>query len=272
MADCGLANLGSCIVEKIFEHFLNLVNAPVRPFLDLTLNLLSEPINLNLFSSLWVIIVYCLSMFYALLIMYSGFNFIISGYDSAKRENAKSWLRNVIIMIILIQASFFLYQLVIDLSSSMTSAILSLVDQSFFTLGTNGFPDLGMSFLLGTLYITSLIITSFVLTIRYAVVAVGVALFPIAIFLYFIPPLKPYGSLIANFLGISIFVTFIDAVFLIGFSKLVNVGVFGEMKIFVLITAFLLISLLMLFLMFFSIIKSSISVCSNVSSLIAKIT
>lgn len=270
MASCGLTNLGSCIVEKLFDYLLNVVNSPIEPFLNLTLNLISAPININLFSSLWAIIIYCISMFYALLIMYSGFNFMISGYDSAKRENAKSWLRNVVIMIILVQASFFIYQLVIDLSSSMTSAMLTLVDQNFFKIGTGGFSDLGMSLTFSFLYINSLIITSFVLTIRYAVVAVGVVLFPLAIFLYFIPPLKSYGALIVNFLGISIFITFLDAILLIGFSKLVSLSMFSQMKTFVLVSAFTLISVMMFLLMFFSIIKSAMGTYSSVAMLIAK--
>ena len=68
-----------------------------------------QKVPIQLFAGLWAIIIYVLSMFYALLMIYAGFQFIISGYDAQKRENAKAWLRNIVIMIILVQASFFIY-------------------------------------------------------------------------------------------------------------------------------------------------------------------
>src|SRR3989338_10470881 len=108
MAECGILNIGSCLPEKLIEYVTSILNAPLQPLLTSIQNLLSEPVQIQLFVSLWAIIIYVLSMFYAFLIIYAGFTFIISGYDSGKRENAKSWLRNILIMIILIQASFFI--------------------------------------------------------------------------------------------------------------------------------------------------------------------
>ena len=267
MPNCSLTNLGTCLVQNLFEFILNLVNAPVQPFLQMTLNLLSSPVNLSLFFSMWVIVIYVLSMFYALLLLGTGLNFMISGYDSEKRENAKQWLINILIMIVLIQASFFIYQLAIDLSATMTSATLTLVDPNFFLLGTGGFSDLGMAILLGFLYIAVLILTTIILAIRYAFVALGVVLFPLAIFFYFIPPLRGYGSLLMNFLGISIFVPVIDAILLAGFAKITTASVFANMQIIVLIGAFVLINILMFFLLFFSIVKAGFSAYTGIKRL-----
>ena len=208
-----------------------------------------------------------LSMFYALLIVASGLSFMISGYDSSKRENAKSWLRNIVIMIILIQASFFLYQLFIDLASAMTSAVLGLIDENFFLISADGISDLGLSILFSFIYLLTLILTALILTLRYAIVAIGVVLLPIGIFFYFLPPLKSYGSLILNFLGIAVFVVFFDAILLIGFSELANIGIFSSMKIVVLISAFVLIDVLMVFLMTFSVIKAGLGVYSDVKKI-----
>jgi len=248
---------------------LNILNAPIQPFLELTLNLLSEPINLTLFFSMWVIIVYVISMFYGLMLVASGFNFIISGYDVVKRENAKQWLRNIVIMIILIQASFFIYQLAIDLSSIMTSAVLTLVDPDFFLISVDDIGDIGLAIVFALIYVLVLIVTALVLVIRYAFVAIGVVLLPLAIFFYFLPPLKSYGSLILNFLGIAIFVTFFDVILLAGFSRLVDVAIFGNMKILILISAFLTISVLMLFLMLFSIVKAGLNVYTDVKKVVS---
>ena len=264
MPTCSLTNLGTCLVQNFFDFILTLINAPIQPLLQSVLDLLSTPVDLTLFFSMWVIIIYVLSMFYALLLMGSGFNFMISGYDSEKRENAKQWMRNVIIMIILVQASYFIYQLIIDLSSVVTSATLTLVDPNFFLLGTGGILDLGLAIFLSLVYVIVLLLTALVLVIRYAFVALGVVLFPIAIFFYFIPALKSYGSLILNFLGISIFVTILDALILAGFGKLTTIGAVSNFQVLVLIAGFILMNLFMVFLLFFAIVKSGMSVYQTV--------
>ena len=248
---------------------LNILNAPIQPFLELTLNLLSEPINLNLFFSMWVIIVYVISMFYGLMLVASGFNFIISGHDVVKRENAKQWLRNIVIMIILIQASFFIYQLAIDLSSIITSAVLTLVDPTFFLISVDDIGDIGLAIVFALIYVLVLIVTALILVIRYAFVAIGVVLLPLAIFFYFLPPLKSYGSLILNFLGIAIFITFFDVILLAGFSKLVDLAIFGGMQILVLISAFMIINVFMILLMFFSIVKAGLNVYTDVKKVVS---
>lgn len=267
MPTCTLTNLGTCLVQNLFEFILNILNAPIQPFLQMTLNLLSSPVNLNLFFSMWVIVIYVLSMFYALLLVGTGFNFMISGYDSEKRDNAKQWLRNIIIMILLIQASFFIYGLAVDLSAIITSTTLTLIDPNFFLLGTGGITDLGLAILFGLVYLLALVFTALVLVIRYAFVAIGVVLFPIAIFFYFMPPLKQYGSLIMNFLGIAIFVTVLDALILAGFGKLTTIGAVNNLQVIVLIAAFVLINIFMFFLLFFAIIKSGTSVYAGIKRL-----
>ena len=107
--ECGLLNLASCIPQKLYDYLINILNSPIQPLLILTKGLLTEPINLETFVSLWAIVLYVLSIFYGLLMLYSGFNFMISGYDVVKRTKAKEWFRNIFIMIVLVQASYFVY-------------------------------------------------------------------------------------------------------------------------------------------------------------------
>ena len=270
MADCGLLDLATCLPEKLAEYLATILNAPLQPLLYMVKGLLSAPIQIQLFASLWAIIIYVLSMFYALLIIHAGFTFMVSGYDAAKREQAKEWLKNIIIMIVLLQASFFIYELVIELSSVMTSTTLSLVNPNFFLLTLDNFTNIGLEILFLVFYILALFVTSIMLTIRYVIVAVGVVLLPLGIFSYFISPLKPYGILVLNFLGIAIFITFLDAIMLIGFSQVVTIPLFANFKILVMIAAFLVINLMMFFLMFFSIIKAALNLGTKVAAFAAK--
>ena len=124
---------------------------------------------------------------------------------------------------------------------------------------------LGLALTLGIVYVVVLILTTLVLTLRYAIVAMGVVLFPIGIFFYFLPPLRSFGSLILNILGIAIFITFLDALLLIGFSSLMNVGIFSQFQIVILIAAFLLIDILMVVLLFFAITKAAFGIYNKFS-------
>lgn len=272
MAECSLLNLATCLPEKFFQYLVSIINAPIKPLLSFVKVLLSEPINLSLFVSLWAIIIYLISMFYGLLLLYSGFNFMISGYDVQKREQAKAWLRNIVIMVVLIQSSFLIYELAIEISSILTTAILSLLDKNFFLLTFDNIINIGLQLIFFFVYLLALLLTTIILIIRYVIVAVGVVFFPIAIFFYFIPPLRQYGSLILNFLGITVFITFFDSIILIGFSKLLEIQLFSTMKILVMISAFLFIDALMFFLMFFSIIKAGMNIATKVGGVIARFT
>lgn len=257
MAECGLLSLATCLPQKFFEYIESFLNAPLQPLLDMVNGLLTAQVNLQLFASFWAIIIYILSIFYAFLIMYSGIMFLISGHDIVKREQAKDWLKNILIMIILVQTSFFIYELVVLISSALTSATLGLIAENYFKLQLDSIGNIALAMILYLYFIIVLLITAILLVIRYALVAIGIVLFPISIFCYFIPPLRSYGTLILNILGVSIFITFIDAIFLAGFSKLVEQPIFADMKIIVITSSFTLINGFMILIFLFAVIRAA---------------
>jgi len=256
--ECGLLNLSACLPQKLYDFFINILNSPIQPLLTLTKALMTEPIKLEAFVSLWAIILYVLSIFYGLLMLYSGFNFMISGYDAAKRAKAKEWFRNIFIMIVLVQASYFIYSAVIDVNSLLTAGVISLVDQKFFLITADNIVNIGLQFFFAFIYVITLILTVIMLTFRYIIVAAGVVFVPIGIFLYFIPPVNSYGRLILNFLGTCIFITFFDSLILLVCSKLIDIPIFQNFKILVMITAFAIVNFLMFYFIIFSALKSAV--------------
>jgi hypothetical protein len=256
--ECGLLNLSACIPQKLYDFFINILNSPIQPLLTLTKALMTEPIKLEAFVSLWAIILYVLSIFYGLLMLYSGFNFMISGYDVVKRTKAKEYFRNIFIMIVLVQASYFIYSAVIDVNSLLTAGVISLVDQKFFLITADNIVNIGLQFFFAFLYVITLILTVIMLTFRYIIVAGGVVFVPIGIFLYFIPPVNNYGKLILNFLGTCIFITFFDSLILLVCSKLIDIPIFQNFKILVMITAFAIVNFLMFYFIIFSALKSAV--------------
>lgn len=267
--ECSITNLGSCLAEKFFEFLLGILNAPIKPLLDLTYNLLTKPVNIDIFSGVWGVIVYVLSMFYGLLLIYVGFRFLIAGYSLEQREKAKKSLANVIIMMVLVQASFYLYSLSIEITASVTTVILNMLQKDFFLITIDNITNIGLEFLFIIPYIISILLTLIFLTIRYIIVSMGVLFFVIGIFLYFIEPLNHYGRLIINFLFATISITFFYSLIFLGASKLLEVGAFENFKIMVMIGAFCLVNLLSIFLLAFVIIKSAFKIAAPVTKIIS---
>ena len=266
--ECGLLNLASCIPEKIYDFVIVIINSPISPLLGLVKSLLTEPVNPSLFAPLWAIVLYILSLFYGILMLYSGFNFIFSGYDAIKRAKAKNWFMNIFIMIVLIQASFFIYEIILDFESLLTAGIINLVDESFFMITADNLINIGLQFFFSVFYVLTLFSVVLFLTLRYIIVAVGVVFIPIGIFCYFISPLNGYGKLIFNFLGVCIFITFFDSLIILVCSQIVQIPVFENFKILVMISAFGMTNFLMFYLMFFSAIKSAMKTAENNSGVV----
>lgn len=260
MSDCGLTNLAVCLPEKFFEYLITIVNAPLEALLRLVKNLLSEPVNVSLFHSFWAIIIYIISIFYGLFFLFAGFNFMISGYNAEKRENAKVWMRNVVLMVLFVQASYIIYSLIIELNSLLTMGVINMIDPNFFLLSVDNFASIGMQLMNYTLYLIVLVITSVLLGMRYLFVSIGVVLFPFAMFFYFIPPLQTYGKMILNVLLVGIFVTFFCSIILFGASMLSTLAVFQNFKIILATMAFLSIDGLMIFIIIFALIKSAFAI------------
>lgn len=262
--DCGITNLASCISQKFFEFLLNILNAPIQPILNLVYSLMTEPVNIDLFSSTWTIIVYILSMFYGLLLLYSGFRFVLSGYSVEQREKAKSTLTRIILLMVFVQGSFYIYSLIIELNSSVTTAIFNLVQQNFFLLTIDNISNLGLEFMFLIPYLLSIVTTLILLVLRYIIVSSGVVVFAIGIFFYFIEPLNSYGKLIINFLIATITSTLFYAIIFLASSKLLDISTFENAKILVMIGAFSFVNLVTLIVLLFIIIKSATAILTPI--------
>jgi len=201
--------------------------------------------------------------------MYAGLQFLVSGFNVVKREMAKEWLRNTVLMIVFIQASFYLYGLILNISALLTAGILSLVNQDFFLLTADNLPNIGLEFVFTGLYVVFLVISVLFLTIRFLVVTFGIVFVPIGIFCYFIPPLRSYGKLILQLLGMLIFITIIDAIIILSCSQLLNTAIFQDFKILLMIVCLMIIDLVFIILSKHIIHKTSIDgSIGNISNII----
>lgn len=257
---CDITNIGECIAEALFSFVLDLLDSASRPFLDLIKKFLTQPVSIGAFADIWAIIVYILSMFYGLLLVWIGLKFIISGESPEQREKAKADLKSIIIMMILVQGSYHLYELALAVSASLTGVVFDMISNSFFRLTLESISSFGFDLIFGILYILHLIVVLSLVLLRYIFVSAGVILFALGIFFYFIPFLHQYGKLILNGLGVLIFIPFFySIIFLIG-SKIAELHEFSGMKTLIMVGTLDIIILSTFLLLLFVIVKTATKV------------
>ncbi len=256
---CSLVNLGECLPESFVNFFLDIFNAPLEPMLSLVQKLFTEPVNVSGFKSLWLVIVSVIGMFYGLAFLYAGFNFIMAGFDVSRKETAKTWLKNILMMMVAVQSSFWLYQLIIEIGALMTAGVFSLIPPDFFRLTADIFPEIGLSLMMTITYAVVLLFTALLLVLRYIIVVAGVLFFPIGLFLYFLPPLRSLGKLMLSLCGVAIFMTFFASIMLLIASKLLTLDIFILNKLMLMIAAFILVDFTLIGMWVFSTLKSAMS-------------
>ncbi len=188
---------------------------------------------------------------------------MVSGYDAAKREKAKEWLLNIVLMILFVQASYLIYELMIEFGSLLTAGVINLINPDFFLMTADNITDFGLQIVLLIPYVAVLLVTSIFLALRYLLVSMGILFFPIAIFLYFIPPVKAYGKLILNMLIVAILLPFFNALILLGASMLMDIPLFSNFKIVLVTVAYIAIELFLILLMLFAALKAVFSVVNS---------
>ena len=156
--------------------------------------------------------------------------------------------------------------------SSMTIVIFDLIPNDFFLLTVDNLANVGLEITFLIPYLLTITTTLIILTIRYACVSAGVIFFAIGIFFYFIEYLNQYGKLILNGLFTLITLPFFYSIIFQTSSKLLDIPIFENFKILVMIGAFSLVILSTLFLLLFVIIKSAtmISSVTKLTSLVSK--
>lgn len=255
--ECGITNLSSCLPEAIYDYFLEIINAPLQPLLLSIKALLTADVETDIFYEAWLAVTYVLSFFYVFLFLYAGFTFLTSGGNPIRRAHAKESLQNTVLMIILIAASYYLYDLILTVNSSISNGILNMIDEKFFLLTFDNFVNIALEGIFVTFYLFALVFALLFLVLRYIVVSFGVILFPIGIFCYFIPPLRSYGRFILNVLAIFIFISIIDLLLILVCSLIVENAVFESITIVVMIACFSMINYSLFWAINFAITKSS---------------
>lgn len=258
-----LGNTISNVPGQVFSVFKDSFKGSVRefndPLLSLTEFLLSANPNPDSLFNWWKSIILIISSFYLLLFLIIGFMFLFSSINQEKRVQAKEWLKNAFLMLVGVNASFVLYKLILELSTAITKFVWVTGFEQFFESNIlNGASALTLIF-----FSFSIGLTLITLFLRYIFLLIGVVFFPIAIFLYYIPPLKNWGKIVFNLIGIALFMQFLDVIVFVAANQLALdlTGRIGAELVTPL--SFLLIGILNCILIGYAVLKSAFSISEN---------
>lgn len=207
----GVAGVPGAVADELFGRLRYSMAEFAGGIVGFLKPLLVENIDPESFYPHWQLVAYLLSLFYLLLFMWVGAKFLFGSYDAGQRAQAKEWLKNVVILVIAVQLSLFLYAILLGLSGAITGYLWASELEALFVF--DNLPGLNMAWLL--FLVLAAFLAFIVLLLRQVVLVAGVMLFPIGVFLYFIPPLKPFGSAIINLLGATAFLQVVNVVLLI---------------------------------------------------------
>lgn len=218
-----LYNLPTCIVEKFFNTIVSGFVYSAKEFLENSLKFIITGSNLDSYCLPFTKIMKIIESLYTLALMGVGAYYITTAADPEKRVKARLWIQNVLFMIILLSFSFPIFKMVMDLNLYITTSIYSQSFSDMLNVQV-AFTSLIFALVLSFVFIIAAATTFITLVIRYLMIPFLLLLFPIAIFLYFIPFTKEWGSFLLKFIMLILFMTAIDAVIILGMSYLLSSG------------------------------------------------
>lgn len=216
-------NLPTCIVENFFSTLVSGFVYSASQFLENALTFIVNGPDLSLFCGPYSQVMAVLESLYTIALMGVGAYYIATAADVEKRAQVKLWIQNIIFVIIALAFSYNIFQMLIELNQYITT---SIYDSSFANLLNIQvvFSSLVFAVVLSFNFLGVAALTFFTLIVRYMLIPFLFLLFPIAIFLFFMPFTKDWGLFLLKFIVIIVFMTSIDAVLILGMSYLLTSG------------------------------------------------
>ncbi len=266
-----VTNLPGDIAHSLLDSIKQIVVDFVTPLLDLAKNFItSNPDTLH-YQAHWQAVVTLISAFYLLIFLAVGFKFVVGSYDEVQRTEAKEWAKKALLIVILCNASLLLYTLLLNIGSAVSLYLWNSSYEQMFQLQNLSVLNL---FLLAFFAIAVLaaLVTLF---IRYLLVLVSIMVFPIGLFLYFVPFTQSFGKIILNTLAVVILLQFFDVLVLVASSLLLNeFSNAAQMQLLAPTIGFLLVAATNILLLKFAVMKAAMDSGTNVAitSVIQRIT
>lgn len=216
-----LLNLPGCIVDTFFSYIVSGLIVSVQGFIDASFHFLFSSPDPRWFCTQYDTIMSILETLFSIALMGLAMMFIVRSNDVEGRLAAKKWLENMLIMIILLSFSFLIFQTLLDFNTYLSTSFANESMKQIFT-PSGTFTSAIFALLMLLFIVVILILTFITLLVRYILIPFLLLLFPIAIFLYFIPLTQSWGRAFLRAIAMIVFMTSIDALILLGLASLFN--------------------------------------------------
>ncbi|MCX6776690.1 MAG: hypothetical protein NTY73_01810 [Candidatus Micrarchaeota archaeon] len=213
--------------EEIESALSDWVNSQLLGSVNLALQLINALLLLtpDVPSKLFLVHTEIIKMLVPLYLLVLSWNAIqiMTSEVLSHQASARITIQNSVISMLLVALSLPIYNVLLKTSQSVSSYLVSInfkptIYNSFAAVEATGFS---VSFLLGMILIVATLLILFLL-IRLYIIAAGVLLFPIGIFMYFFSPLRKYGKLILSFILFFLFVQVLFSVIVFVMNVLIS--------------------------------------------------
>ncbi|NYZ76519.1 hypothetical protein H0N98_04685 [Candidatus Micrarchaeota archaeon] len=209
------------IQDMIEKAIMNAINSTLLSGFNRGLELMNfllaynvPPELANMLSSVHMEIIKMLAPLYLLVLSWNAIE-VMTSEVIINQAKARITIQNSVVSMVLVASSLQIYKLLLSLSQGISKYLLYI---QFDSKLANTISAVEVAGALGAFAVVLLpaveiliILVILFLLIRIYILAVGVLLFPIGIFMYFFSPLKKYGKLITSVILYFMFIQVIIA-------------------------------------------------------------
>jgi len=200
-----IGDLGKTLADAVYTPLYNAFYDLLTEFMNLVLEILVWNPPLDPAYDSWNIIRTVITSMYLAVLTYAGLKLMAGtmlGED--ERNTLKKWVGGTVVSILLVNMSYVLYELVIQLNVGLSALVFKQPSLQGFIVASAAF------ILLMVVQTSAVLLVILLLIVRNLLVLVGVVLFPIGIFLYYFPPTRRFGKLINTLVFANIFIQFFE--------------------------------------------------------------
>ncbi len=216
-----ISSLPSSIVSSFFTYTVSGLTASSQQLVDSAFKFMFSSPNPMWFCNSYNGVMAIVETLYSLVLMGLALYFILRSNDAEGRATAKKWLENMLVMIVLLSFSFQLFQILLDTNTYIANSFANESMKSIFTSPAS-FASSVFALVVLVPSMAGMVLTLVTLLLRYLLIPFLLFLFPVAIFLYFVPLTQKWGRAFLSIIAAIVFMTTFDALILLALSSLFN--------------------------------------------------
>ena len=207
------------IVSAFFSFVVDGLSLSVVSLRDATLKFMFSSPDVGFLCGVYNGVLAMIDSLFALVMMGLALFFILRSGDVEGRMEAKKWMENMIVMAVVLAFSFQIFGSLLNFNTYLTNSLATQSMGSIFGPPKNPSSVIFAFLMLSTTGALG-ILTFLTLLLRYIMIPFMLLLFPVAIFMYFIPPLQGWGKTFLKIILVCIFMTTADALVMVGLAAM----------------------------------------------------